>query len=159
MELLDQMVHEARSLKSDYNLTRKNNPTFYLAATDEETASTLRELAADFKTLAQAGVVIVSTDASFPHSCAVKHINTKVTVLVNLQGLVDFAQEITKLSNQLKDVQNRKEKLEGKMGVEAYVKVPEEIKQRDAKKLEELKEEVKKIQDSIERFKELAKTD
>ena len=45
------------------------------------------------------------------------------------------------------------------MGVEAYVKVPEEIKQRDAKKLEELKEEVKKIQDSIERFKELAKTD
>ena len=88
-----------------------------------------------------------------------KHINTKVTVLVNLQGLVDFAQEITKLSNQLKDVQNRKEKLEGKMGVEAYVKVPEEIKQRDAKKLEELKEEVKKIQDSIERFKELAKTD
>ena len=159
MELLDQMVHEARSLKSDYNLTRKNNPTFYLAATDEETASTLRELAADFKTLAQAGEVIVSTDASFPHSCAVKHINTKVTVLVNLQGLVDFAQEITKLSNQLKDVQNRKEKLEGKMGVEAYVKVPEEIKQRDAKKLEELKEEVKKIQDSIERFKELAKTD
>ena len=159
MELLDNMVHEARSLKSDYNLTRKNNPTFYLAAADEQTKEVLERLAEDFKTLTQAGEVVVSMDGSFPHSCAVKHINTKVTVLVNLQGLVDFAQELKKLDNQLKDLRNRKEKLEGKMGVDAYVKVPEEIKERDAKKLEELKEEVKKVEESMKRFEELAKTD
>ena len=129
MELLDAMVHEARSLKSDYNLTRKNNPTFYLAAADDETLAVLQSLAEDFKTLSQAGEVIVSKDAEFPHSCAMKHINTKVTVLVNLQGIVDFAQEITKLTAHLKDIQARKEKLEGKMSVEAYVKVPEDIKE------------------------------
>ena len=159
MELLDHMVHEARSLKSDYNLTRKNNPTFYLSAVDDETEADLQELAADFKTLAQAGEVLVSKEENFPRTCAVKHINTKVTVLVNLQGIVDFAQEIEKLNKQLKDVSGRKEKLEGKMNVEAYVKVPEDIKQRDAKKLGELTEEVKKLQESIERFQELAKTD
>ena len=159
MELLDAMVHEARSLKSDYNLTRKNNPTFYLAAADEETLKVLQAVAEDFKTLSQAGEVIVSKDAEFPHSCAMKHINTKVTVLVNLQGIVDFAQEITKLTAHLKDIQARKEKLEGKMGVEAYVKVPEDIKERDSKKLAELTEEVKKVQESISRFQELAKSD
>ena len=159
MELLDAMVHEARSLKSDYNLTRKNNPTFYLAAADDETLAVLQSLAEDFKTLSQAGEVIVSKDAEFPHSCAMKHINTKVTVLVNLQGIVDFAQEITKLTAHLKDIQARKEKLEGKMSVEAYVKVPEDIKERDSKKLAELTEELKKVQESISRFQELAKSD
>ena len=88
-----------------------------------------------------------------------KHINTKVTVLVNLQGIVDFAQEITKLTAHLKDIQARKEKLEGKMSVEAYVKVPEDIKERDSKKLAELTEELKKVQESISRFQELAKSD
>ena len=159
MELLDAMVHEARSLKSDYNLTRKNNPTFYLAAADDETLAVLQSLAEDFKTLSQAGEVIVSKDAEFPHSCAMKHINTMVTVLVNLQGIVDFAQEITKLTAHLKDIQARKEKLEGKMSVEAYVKVPEDIKERDSKKLAELTEELKKVQESISRFQELAKSD
>lgn len=158
-DLLNDLVHESRSLKSEYNLTRKNNPTFYLAAADEETYTLLDKLAFDFKTLVQAGEVIASKESSFPHSCAVKHINTKVTVLVNLQGIVDFAQELTKLNNQLKDIQKRKETLEGKMAVPAYVKVPADIKERDSKKLAELTEEVKKVEESIHRFEELAKTD
>ena len=157
MELLNTMVHEARSLRSDYNLTRKDNPTLYLATTDDETLKTLEALSSDFKTLSQAGEVIATKDTEFPHSCAVKHVNTKVTMLVNLKGLVDFAQELKKLQGQLKDVQSRKEKLEGKMNVESYVKVPAEVKERDAKKLVELKDEVKKYEESIARFEELAK--
>ena len=159
MELLDSLVHEARSLKSDYNLTRKNNPPFYLAAADEPTFAVLSRLASDFKTLTQAGEVLVSQEASFPHSCAVKHVNPKVTVLVNLQGLVDFAQELKKLEAQLRDIRSRKEKLEGKMSVEAYVKVPEDIKARDAKKLNELRDEMEKVEASIRRFEELAQKD
>ena len=158
-ELLNTMVHESRSLKSEYNLTRKNNPTFYLAASDEETYELLEKIAFDFKTLVQAGEVIASKEATFPHSCAVKHINTKVTVLVNLQGIVDFAQELKKLNAQLKDIKMRKEKLEGKIAVPDYVKVPEEIKERDSKKLAELTAEVAKVEESIHRFEELAKTD
>ena len=158
MELLNTMVHEARSLRSDYNLTRKDNPTLYLATTDDETLKTLEALSSDFKTLSQAGEVIATKDTEFPHSCAVKHVNTKVTMLVNLKGLVDFAQELKKLQGQLKDVQSRKEKLEGKMNVESYAKVPAEVKERDAKKLVELKDEVKKYEESIARFEELAKT-
>lgn len=157
MELLNTMVHEARSLRSDYNLTRKDNPTLYLATTDDETLKTLEALSSDFKTLSQAGEVIATKDTEFPHSCAVKHVNTKVTMLVNLKGLVDFAQELKKLQGQLKDVQGRKEKLEGKMNVESYAKVPAEVKERDAKKLVELKDEVKKYEESIARFEELAK--
>ena len=157
MELLNTMVHEARSLRSDYNLTRKDNPTLYLATTDDETLKTLEALSSDFKTLSQAGEVIATKDTEFPHSCAVKHVNTKVTMLVNLKGLVDFAQELKKLQGQLKDVQSRKEKLEGKMNVESYAKVPAEVKERDAKKLVELKDEVKKYEESIARFEELAK--
>ena len=157
MELLNTMVHEARSLRSDYNLTRKDNPTLYLATTDDEMLRTLEALSDDFKTLSQAGEVIATKDTEFPHSCAVKHVNTKVTMLVNLKGLVDFAQELKKLQGQLKDVQNRKEKLESKMNVESYVKVPAEVKERDAKKLVELTDEVKKYEESIARFEELAK--
>ena len=157
MELLNTMVHEARSLRSDYNLTRKDNPTLYLATTDDETLKTLEALSSDFKTLSQAGEVIATKDTEFPHSCAVKHVNTKVTMLVNLKGLVDFAQELKKLQGQLKDVQSRKEKLEGKMNVESYAKVPAKVKERDAKKLVELKDEVKKYEESIARFEELAK--
>ena len=82
-----------------------------------------------------------------------------MTLLVNLKGLVDFAQELKKLQSQLKDVQGRKEKLEGKMGMETYVKVPEDVKARDAKKLTELTDEVKKIEESIARFEDLAKAE
>ena len=46
---------------------------------------------------------------------------------------------------------------EGKMNVESYAKVPAEVKERDAKKLVELKDEVKKYEESIARFEELAK--
>ena len=102
---------------------------------------------------------MATKDGEFPHSCAVKHVNTKVTLLVNLKGLVDFAQELKKLQNQLKTVQGRKDTLEGKMGMETYVKVPEDVKARDAKKLEELKDEVKKIEESIVRFEALAKAE
>ena len=159
MELLNTLVHEARSLRSDYNLTRKDTPTLYLATTDDATLETLKAISEDFKTLAQAGEVVATKDGEFPHSCAVKHVNTKVTLLVNLKGLVDFAQELKKLQNQLKTVQGRKDTLEGKMGMETYVKVPEDVKARDAKKLEELKDEVKKIEESIVRFEALAKAE
>ena len=158
MELLNTMVHEARSLRSDYNLTRKDE-------TDPVPGDDGRRDAEDAggaEQRLQDAVAGGRGDRDEGHGVpaqlrreAREHEGDDAGEPEGSGGLL--TRGLQKLQGQLKDVQSRKEKLEGKMNVESYAKVPAEVKERDAKKLVELKDEVKKYEESIARFEELAK--
>lgn len=119
------MVHEIRSLRSEYNLVRKDRPPFFLATNDAAMFTTLQRIQDDFKCLALAGSVecILDEDGSheYPHSCALKTINNKVSVYVNLKGYIDFENEKKRLNGQKENIQKQIDDYEKKMAVEGML--------------------------------------
>ncbi|KAK8803838.1 hypothetical protein WA158_001532 [Blastocystis sp. Blastoise] len=160
--VLDTLVHEVRSLRADYNLLRKDRPPFYLATSDKDVLATLQDISEDFSCLALAGSVeCVYEDGEqkkeYPHSCALKTINNKLAVYVNLKGYIDFENEKKRLNDKKTALQTQIEDVQKKMNVEDYeTKVPEGIRNRNTEKFNNLTEEMTKLDEAIKKYEEMS---
>ncbi|KAF4316931.1 hypothetical protein BBO99_00008308 [Phytophthora kernoviae] len=156
MELVKDVIHAARSVRAEYGLANSVRPQFFIKCSDDEVKAVMEAQLDDFSTLAKAGdsKCIVSEEA--PQGCAMHSVNDKVQIFVLLAGLVDFANEISKLEKKLTKIAPSLASLEKKMGREDYAtKVPENVREADAAKKEALQTEEAGIHRAIAEFKRL----
>ncbi|KAI9911499.1 hypothetical protein PsorP6_009521 [Peronosclerospora sorghi] len=156
MELVKEVIHAARSVRAEYGLANTVRPHFLIKCRDDHVKAVMETQLDDFTTLTKAGdsKCIVNEEAS--PGCAMQSVNDKVQIFVVLAGLVDFANEITKLEKKVAKLALSLASLEKKMGRDDYeTKVPETVREADAAKKIALTTEEAGIRRAIAEFKRL----
>jgi len=134
--LVLETVTGARSLRAQYALANKPAHFHCVFSNDAERASILEGRKDDCSTLMRAASVSIGNNVSPPKGCGQKLVDDKLSVLVDLKGLVDADAEIKKLQKELKTVEPLVAKLEAKIKDARYLaKAPEKQRLQDQEKL------------------------
>ena len=134
--LVLETVTGARSLRAQYSLANKPAHFHCVFSNDAERASILEGRKDDCSTLMRAASVTIGNDIAPPKGCGQKLVDDKLSVLVDLKGLVDADAEIKKLQKELKTVEPLVAKLEAKINDARYLaKAPEKQRSQDREKL------------------------
>jgi valyl-tRNA synthetase len=150
-----EIVKACRSLRASYNINNSKLTHFFIKMTSGEEVA--KAQADDIATLGKASKVDVNISAeSIPESTGIQIVNDSITVLVDLKGMVDYTQEIDRLTKSLKKTSNPMETLKRKMAADGYEeKVPEDLKRQNAEKLAAYEKEVSEIEETIANFERL----
>ena len=156
MEKTMTIVKACRSLRASYQITNKTLTKFYIKAS--EGGDTVRAQADDIKTLGKGLSVDINVEEnSLPKQVAIDVVDDQTTVLMDIQGLVDYEAEIKKLQKKMNKELPLLTNLEKKMSADGYEeKVPEKLKAENIEKRESLQKKVADMKDAIENFKKLA---
>jgi valyl-tRNA synthetase len=134
--LVLETVTGARSLRAQYSLANKPAHFHCVFSNDSERASILEGRKDDCSTLMRAASVTIGNDITPPKGCGQKLVDDKLSVLVDLKGLVDADAEIKKLQKELKTVEPLVAKLQAKITDARYLaKAPEKQRSQDREKL------------------------
>ncbi len=134
--LVLETVTGARSLRAQYALANKPAHFHCVFSNDAERASILEGRKDDCSTLMRAASVSIGNDITPPKGCGQKLVDDKLSVLVDLKGLVDADAEIKKLQKELKTVEPLVAKLEAKIKDARYLaKAPKKQRLQDQEKL------------------------
>lgn len=156
MALIKEVIHAARSLRAEYDLAKSVRPQFFIKCSDNSVKAVLEAQLDDFTTLAKAGESKCLVDEEAPQGCAMHSVNDKVQLFVLLAGLVDFANEISKLEKKLMKIVPSRASLTKKMSREDYeTKVPQTVREADAAKKVALETEEAGLHRAIAEFKRL----
>ncbi|KAL8007682.1 putative valine-tRNA ligase, valyl/Leucyl/Isoleucyl-tRNA synthetase, editing [Plasmopara halstedii] len=120
MELVKEVIHAARSVRAEYGLTNSVRPTFFIKCSDKDISAVIESQLDDLTRLPRQGNRSVFVDEEAPQGCAMHSVNDKVQIFVLLAGLVDFANEITKLSKKLAKIAPSLDSLSKKMSRDDY---------------------------------------
>jgi valyl-tRNA synthetase len=155
MAITMDIVKACRSLRASYNINNSKLTHFFIKMTSGKEVA--KAQATDIATLGKASQVDVNPPAeSIPESTGIQVVNDAITVMVDLKGMVDYKQEIQRLTKSLKKTSNPMDTLKRKMGADGYEdKVPEDLKKQNAEKLAAYEKEVNEIQDTIANFERL----
>jgi len=156
MSYMMSIVNKARSLRSDYGLTREK-AALYVTATDPANFEFIQSVYLEIETLTtSSSAKAVSSPDQVPKGCGVAVLDDTTTVHLDLLGVLDVAKEVEKLEKKLKQSVDWLAKLEAKTSSEMYVaKTPENIKQVDAGKVAKLRSEIESTEHHIAEFKSM----
>ncbi|XP_077968716.1 valine--tRNA ligase-like [Styela clava] len=153
MDLISSIIKTTRSLRADYNLT-KTKAEVFIHCTDESLATTIAKYTEAVKTLSySSNIKILTKDEKAPSGCAVGIVNDKCDVNLMLKGLIDLEKEIMKLRKKQAENGKKIQDMEKKMAKEEYSsKVPKKVQEAESEKVQQLKTELKKMQEAEKSF-------
>lgn len=149
------IIKACRALRASYHINNSKLTNFYIKmASGEEIA---RAQADDISTLGRGAEVHVNpAPESIPQSVGAQVVSDAITVLIDLKGIVDYKQEIDRLTKSLKKTSGPLQTLERKMAADGYEdNVPDDLKRQNAEKLAAYKKEVSEIEETIANFERL----
>merc|ERR1712242_491748 len=124
----------------------------FVKCSDSSASGALDEFKGMIKTLAGASELKFS---EFPDGCGIAIVNDKCDVGIQLKGIIDPEKEIVKLQKDIEKLMTSVGKLENDMGKPSYAKRPDNVKAKDSEKLENSKVEIRKMQEAVEKFKNM----
>jgi len=153
------VVKACRSLRASYQIHVKTLTKFYVKA--GETEADIRAQSEDIRTLGQGEILEINVDeANLPKSVGIDVIDDQTTLLMDIKGLVDFDTEIKKLEKNLSKTTQPLKNLQNQMAKPDYAeKVSDELKKKNAEKLDGLLKKVNDINEAIENFRKLAEAE
>ena len=155
MALVKEAINAARSMRAGYKIGNNVKTDFYYTFVGDEVGAAIAAQSDDFCTLAK-GNFLTAVDASGPpKGCSVKIVSDKLSILVNLTGVIDLQQEISRLEKDLGNVEPSLDVLERKMASDGYDKVPEKVKEANSIKKLALKKEIDDITTAMQEFRNM----
>ena len=153
-QLLD-VVHALRSLKTRYRLTNKVKPDAYVVCHGKSNSFSelfTRHAQDTLAALAVLGhVEIVSSRNDVPLGCATNVLSSSTTVCLQLQGLINPAEELARLEKGMSSIKLQKESLCKKIeSVNYKEKVPESVREANSMKLSNLTAEMERVTEAKE---------
>jgi valyl-tRNA synthetase len=149
------IIKACRALRASYHINNSKLTHFYIKmASGEEIAKAQTD---DISTLGRGSEVHINpAPESIPQSVGAQVVSDSITVLIDLKGIVDYKQEIDRLTKSLKKTSGPLQTLERKMAAEGYEdNVPDDLKRQNAEKLAAYKKEVSEIEETIANFERL----
>lgn len=99
-KLILDAIHAARSLRVDYRIPNNVKAQFSFTSDSEEVKTIFAEQGDDFCTLAKAGSIEL-LEGDLPKGWSIKVISERLSILVNLSGLVDVEAELIRLGKEV----------------------------------------------------------
>jgi len=144
------LIRVGRTLRTDYNLTPKQQAKFHIRPAQERTGKLLREDIASVSSLLGAESIGIDRDFT-PEGAMPSGISQLGTVYMSIEGLVDTAAEIKKLEKQIEIVENGITGIVKKLSNAGFMsKAPADVVAGEEKRKGELLEKREKLQKLIE---------
>jgi len=160
MKIVQDVIHQLRSVKASYNLTNKVKPDCWIVTTNPDTEALLTKESPLVEALAWVGkctVIAKSKESEVPVGCGFSSVSHEVGAHMLLKGIIDVTQELKKLEKALGLVQKSLDGLQAKMGVPNYKdKVPEAVQKANSEKEAQLLAEVAQQKEAIARMQSMA---
>lgn len=137
MQTVTSAIQAARSLRADYFLPNHVKAKFFYFSENPEIQAALSQQSDDFCTLAKGeSLTQLQKPEDAPKGCSVKIISDQLSLYVDLRGLVNAQDEVTRLSKEVDKLENQLAQYEAKTKVPNYEqKVPENVRKLNAEKL------------------------
>lgn len=144
------LIRTGRTLRTDYNLTPKQQAKFYIRPAQERVAKLLREDVASVALLLGAESIEIDRDFT-PEGAMPSGLSQLGTVYMSIEGLVDTAAEVAKLKKQIEVVENGITGIIKKLSNANFVsRAPAEVVAGEEKRKAELLEKREKLQKLLE---------
>ena len=156
MDLAKECINNARSMRTQYSIANHVKTNFYFRTENVDIRGLLEAQADDFCTLCR-GNFFVAEDNDTPKACSIKVVNDELSILVDLTGIVDWDQEITRLTKDMEKLLPLTESLHRKIVSPGYDKVPDAVKEQNTQKLSQYSTEMQNLQNAIAEFENLRK--
>jgi len=146
-DFLRDVTRAIRSIRAQHNLDRKTEITALVRTANQEMADLLGETEQLTIThLAQLGSLEIGPDVVPPDTAATAVIGNGNEVYVNMEGLIDYADEIKRIEGQYAKLEKEHAQIAGKLKNVNYVeRAPAEVVQRDRDRVEELSRELETL--------------
>ena len=92
---------------------------------------------------------------SFPEGSAIAIVNSTCDVGLQLKGIIDIEKEIAKLTDGMKKLKQKRVNLTAKMEKPGYVKAKDEVKAKDKDTLDQLAQELEKMEITVSQFEKM----
>jgi valyl-tRNA synthetase len=154
------VVNACRSLRQSYNIANKVQTHFFVNVSGLALHAVLDQLD-DIKTLGKASAIDINlSPADTPETVGTAIVNDQLTVLIDLQGLVDYKVEIGRLQKNLRSTLPTISTLEMKMATDGYTEnVPNDLQKANLEKLDSLLKKKCDLEEAIANFERLALLD
>jgi valyl-tRNA synthetase len=151
MRVLQGVIVAARSIRAEHGLARSVEVPLELRTDDAETRDLLSRERLSITTLCRARMEVKSgVSAEVPPRTAVS-VTEGVTVMVPLEGLVDFAKERERLERELKKVHKDLAAVEKKLANESFLaRAPAEVVEKERARCAELSEARTRLEAALE---------
>jgi valyl-tRNA synthetase len=155
MKVVLDAIHSARSLRADYRVPNSTNAEFCFSTDSEEIKRVFEVHGADFCTLAKASCIQYFA-GDVLKGWSIKVINDKLSILVNLAGLVDVDNEISRLQKEVIRLTGQLEQYRKKAAMVGYeTKVPEDVRNLNVEKMANFEAELQTTQSAIISFESM----
>lgn len=134
MKIVEEIVHQLRSIRGAYNIPHKSPTETFINAKDDDSKKLVSSYEVTIKELGTAKS-IAFTEENVIKGCSVEIINPSLSVFVQLQGVIDIDAEIKKLENMLNGLRKSLTALEETMSSPLYQNTPEPKQEADRKKV------------------------
>lgn len=153
MEMIKNVIHSARSLRSDYKVANHLKADFYFRSDSQELTSVLLSQADDFCTLARGNFLKhLEGDAVAPKGCCVKVVSDQISLLVDLTGIIDIDTEILRLTKEKDRLLPFIDQYKRKVTSSGQDKVPENVRKLNEEKLASYEAELEATIKALEAF-------
>jgi len=153
MEMLKDVIHNARSLRADYKVANHLKADFYFRSESPELTATLVAQADDFCTLAKGNFLKhLEGGVAAPKGCCVKVVSDQISLLVDLTGIIDIDTEILRLTKEKDRLLPFIDQYKRKVSATGQDKVPESVKKLNEEKLASYEAELETTIKALEAF-------
>lgn len=143
-EFLQKTAKVIRSARSDYNLPNKSKTEAFIVSNDETSKYILKKYTKELLTTAYCSTI--QFDTKPPAGCAILTVTGQCEVHLLLKGLIQVDKELQKLEKKKIQLVQTVEKLNQAIQASDYAtKVPIEVQQTNAEKLDQSKTEIERI--------------
>ena len=152
-------MYEYSSLRSHYRIPNHVKPAFYYRSNSNEVIRALSSQGNDFCTLARSiSLHRHSEDENIPPGWCVKVVSENLSLLLDLNGVIDCKEEIKRLEREVDRLTPQIEQYRKKMSIEGYEqKVPENVRILNQEKLASYESELKTTLEALEGLKGILK--
>ncbi|XP_065342527.1 valine--tRNA ligase isoform X2 [Cloeon dipterum] len=145
VEFTQKIVKEIRSARSNYNLLNNVKTEVFIKCSDAKLKSQIEKFALAIGTLCYCSKVEFE-QAPPASGCAILTVSDKCEVHLVLQGIIDPAKELVKISKRREQLQSTVSKIQKDMDKADYqTKVPEDVQLSNKEKLEAAIGELEKL--------------
>jgi len=157
VKLTQEAINKIRSLRADYQLTPKTKTDMFVHYFDESIHKALVSFQDLISTMTNSKSVTFMNgqdqSAKIPIGCAFSTLSDKCKLYILLKGIIDTDKEEIKLKKKQQSLGQQIESLNKLMSSATYeTKVPEEVRQKNTEKLNQLKNEVLLIDDGLKQL-------
>ena len=153
MELVKELIHGGRSLRSDYKLPNHIKADFYYTCTSPDMLAIITNWSVDFCTLARANQLTLLSPEGTKKGFCVKVINDQISLFIDLTDIIDVGSEIGRLTKEKERLELSIDTYAKKVNVPNYeTKVPESVRVINAEKTSSFELELEATIRAIESF-------